>query len=334
MRKKSVVVIGGGSATRVVLESLRPYNVSLTAVVSTADSGGSSGVLRDELGIPPVGDIRQCLIALSRLPNHKKKLLQYRFREGSLKGHTLGNIILAAVYCSINDPVQAIAQVGEMWDTLGTVLPVTRKATTLAVEFKDGTQLAGEKEWYELTNPHGGVKKVVLRKNQVLHPAAVEVLHRADVIIFSPGSLYTSVVPCLLVRGMKEALTTTRAQLVAVCPLMTRPAQTDGFTVADIVRVYHQMLGTRRLDALVVNSSSIPSSVLKDGVSSREASIQLQKRDREFLKQIRLYEAKLIGVSSIYKAVAGDPMRRSVLGHDRKKLGAALWKIIDSFTHS
>jgi uncharacterized cofD-like protein len=279
-----IVVVGGGNGNFNVLRGLKKYDTNLTAIVAMSDSGGSSGRLRDQLKQLPYGDVRQCLIALADEDIENgllKDIFTHRFsEEGDLSGHSMGNLMLAALTEFTGGPERAIESASRLLKVKGQVLPVTLTRTDLHAVLSDGTLL--EKE--SIIDTYGGspgvaVDYVYLEPSAYPYPPSIEAINKADMIVFSPGDLYTSLVPNLLVKGVSEAIVNSSAQVVSVISLMTKPGETTGFTASNYVEEINKYLGQKgRIDVLLANSDQIPPNVLKR--YSREGS-ELITLDKE-----------------------------------------------------
>lgn len=254
-----IVVIGGGSGLSVLLRGLKEYTSNLTAIVTVADDGGSSGRLRGDQGMLPPGDIRNCLVALADKEPLMEKLLQYRFPSGELAGHNLGNLLLAALNNMNGSFYEAVKALSRVLAVRGQVLPVTLEDVNLCAEMEDGEIICGESRI-----PKSGkrIRRVFLQPG-VCSPVkeALEAIQCADAIVLGPGSLYTSILPNLLVRGMPEALASSRALKIYVCNVMTQPGETDGYTAADHVRAVLSHAGPV-VDWVLVNNEVIHSRTL------------------------------------------------------------------------
>jgi uncharacterized cofD-like protein len=278
-----VVAIGGGTGLPVVLRGLAATlsggqagldeseelpQLELTAIVATSDNGGSSGRLRREFGVPAPGDIRNCLVAIAEaggpLPPHSNadrtnllsRLFQHRFGgPGPLGGHVVGNVILAALASIQRDFVDAVKEAGELLGVRAQVLPVTPEAATLVADFDDGRIVAGE---VSIAMAGGRVHRVRMEPPAPSpSPGVLEALARAHLIVIGPGSLYTSIMPNLLVRGVSAVLATSPALKVLVMNLMTQPGETDGLTAVDHLQALRRHAGSRVCDAVIVNSRPI-----------------------------------------------------------------------------
>lgn len=254
---KKIVVIGGGTGVFTVLTGLKNYYKNLTAVVTMADDGGSTGILREEFGILPPGDIRRALIALSNSDNNiLSQLFAYRFSEGrGLNGHTFGNLMITALERITGDFNKAIVEAGKILSVEGTVLPVTLTRTTLEAELENGAIIRGEAN---IDAPsHDGnlrIKRVWLTPEPELNPEVKKIIAEADAIIIGPGDLYTSIAPNLLVKGMREALGKTAAKIIYVVNLMTKFGETTNFKTSDFLRVIESHIGVGVLAYIIINN--------------------------------------------------------------------------------
>ena len=261
-----VVTLGGGTGSFTMLSELKKVVPRLWAVVTMMDSGGSSRRLMDEFGRPlPLGDLRQALVALSRSSRLWGDLFRHRFPDaphGTVGGHSLGNLILHALQDQNGgDLLGAIEDAEEILDAAGHVVPVTLEKTTLCAELSDGSVVRGETEIDRPdARPVLPVARIYLDPPVAALPRARKALERADKILIGPGDLYTSVVPCLLVEGIAEAVRACEGEVVYVCNVMTKHGETDGYKASDFVREVHRYLG-RRVDAVVVNTAEYPAEV-------------------------------------------------------------------------
>lgn len=255
---KKIAVIGGGTGVFTVLTGLKNYFNNLTAVVTMADDGGSTGFLREEFGILPPGDIRRALIALSDSDNKTlSQLFSYRFKEGGgLSGHSFGNLMITALERITGGFDTAIDEAGKILSVRGRVLPVTLTATRLMAELENGQLVRGETN-IDIPKHNGSIriKKVWLRPRASINPEAKKAISEADAVIIGPGDLYTSLVPNLLVRGMKEALAKTKGKVIYFVNLMTKFGETSGFSASDFVKVVQDNVGKGVVDYAVVNKT-------------------------------------------------------------------------------
>jgi uncharacterized cofD-like protein len=255
-RGPKIVVIGGGTGLSVLLRGLKEYTSNLTAIVTVADDGGSSGRLRGDLGILPPGDIRNCLVALAEKEPLMEELLQYRFRAGELAGHSIGNLLLAALCDLTGGFDNAVRGLSKVLAVSGQVLPATLADVTLCAEMSDGKVVRGESS---ITRSGGQIKRVFLSPSRCFPPAeALSAIREADAVILGPGSLYTSVIPNLLVKGVAESLARTPALKIYVCNVMTQPGETAGYSASDHVRAITGHAG-QLIDYVIVNTGEVPS---------------------------------------------------------------------------
>ncbi len=275
---KKIVVIGGGTGVFTVLSGLKKHYRNLTAVVTMADDGGSTGILREEFGILPPGDIRRALIALSNSDNGiLSELFAYRFSEGrGLNGHTFGNLMITALERITGDFNQAIIEAGKILSVDGTVLPVTLTRTTLQAELEDGTVIRGETN-IDVPSHDGNlrIKRVWLTPDPELNPQVKEVIMGADAIVIGPGDLYTSIVPNLLVSGMREALSKTSAKLIYVINLMTKFGETNNFKASDFTRVIESHIGQGALNYIIMNNKQPTPSRFRPYANERANMVEL-----------------------------------------------------------
>lgn len=328
---KRIVVIGGGTGTFVVLSGLKKYPLDLTAIVSMADSGGSSKMIRDEFGYLPPGDIRQGLLALDEdTPRGTgeilRKLFMHRFDKGTVKGHTFGNLFLAALRDITGNELEAIRQAGKLLHIKGRVLPVSLTDTNLVAEYENGKVIEGEHEIDEPQRFDGKlhIKKLFLKPPAQILPKAKKFIEIADVVVIGPGDLYTSLLANIVVNGVAEAIRKTKAKIVYVVNLMTKYGQTYNFTASDHVLEIEKYLG-RKADYVVYNNQKFSQSILKKYLDEHEFPV---KDDLEKFRQERkIIRENILGTEEITKA-SGDVLRRSLIRHDNDKLAEVLYKII------
>ncbi len=251
---KKIVTIGGGTGSFMLLSGLREYPVEITAIVSMADDGGSTGVLRDELGVLPPGDVRQCLVALSHSSDMLRDLMNYRFQEGGLSGHSFGNLFLSALEKITGSFAEGVEEAAQILNVKGEVVPVTGTDTSLKVKLADGTILEGE---HEINTSKQlvkvGIKKAFLHPKAKANPRAIEKILEADLIVIGPGNHYCSIIPNLLVEGVSEAIQRSRAKVVYNCNLVNKRGHTDGYSANDYVEEINSYLGGDRVDFVIFN---------------------------------------------------------------------------------
>lgn len=263
-KKSKIVVIGGGTGVFTVLSGLRKYSVDLTAIISMADDGGSTGVLREEFGILPPGDARRALVALARADNKMlSDLFNYRFSEGGFKNHVFGNILLTALERLTGSFEQALEEAGKILSIHGRVVPVTLSSVRLSALLEDGTVIRGETNIdIPKHDPRLRIKKVYLSPEARANLRASEAIRAADLVVIGPGDLFTSIIPNLLVRGIPDAIKKSRAKKAFVVSTMTKAGETNGFRASDYLRDLETYLGAGVLDYIVLNSKKPPASRL------------------------------------------------------------------------
>jgi uncharacterized cofD-like protein len=252
---KRITVVGGGTGLSTLLRGLKRYTANITAVVTVTDDGGSSGRLRTELGVLPPGDIRNCLVALADAEPTMTALFQYRFEGGghSLSGHSFGNLLIAAMTNITGDFERAVKEISKVLAIRGRVLPSTLAHVILRAEMEDGACVEGETAI--VAHPARIRRMYIKPPDAAALDEAVDAIRQADIVILGPGSLFTSVLPNLLVRGIEEATYRTNALRVYVCNVMTQPGETDGFTASDHVRTIEAHVGRRVFDYVLVNTA-------------------------------------------------------------------------------
>ncbi len=265
---KRIVVIGGGTGSFTILSGLKRYPPHLTAVVTMTDSGGSSGRLRDEFGILPPGDLRQCLLALTPDDHARdtlKSLLEYRFDTGNgLTGHSFGNLFLTVLTNLAGRMDKAVDEMGRLLGIQGRVLPVTLTNTNLCARLKNGKTVVGEAHLdIRTVDPDVPIDYVYLQQKAKVLPETARAIEEADIVVIGPGDLYTSIVPNLLVSGVPQAIQRSRAKTLYVCSLMTKHGETDGFKASDYIKEIQRYLGNHgTLDSVLVNTAQMPKSAI------------------------------------------------------------------------
>ncbi|WP_407068061.1 gluconeogenesis factor YvcK family protein [Ligilactobacillus animalis] len=260
--RPKIVVIGGGTGLPVILNGLRQHNVDITAVVTVADDGGSSGVIRDYINVVPPGDIRNVLVALSDMPEIYKQIFQYRFKSNDqfFSGHAIGNLVIAAL-SEMDDRgiFDAVQELSELMRIQGHVYPASDIPLTLNARFTDGTTLAGESH---ISAAGKTIEKVWVTSIDDEKPEAkeevIQAIMEADQIVLGPGSLFTSILPNLMIDNVGRAVCETKAEVVYICNIMTQKGETERFTDAEHVRVLNRHLGQRFIDTVLVNTEPVP----------------------------------------------------------------------------
>lgn len=322
----NIVLIGGGTGSFTILSGIKQYTTNVTALVNMADDGGSTGVLRDELGVLPPGDVRQCLVALSDTP-YLRDLFNYRFEEGSLKGHSFGNLFLSAVEKMTSSFDSAVELAGEVLNITGKVIPVTNQDVRLVLEKPNGEIIRGEYKIGHLDFKGDQRPVMRLEPNAKLHPHAEKAIMAADIVLIAPGSLYGSLAPALIIDGMREALKKTKAKKVYICNLVTKPGQTDGFKVHDFAEEVERFIGEPLLDIVLYNTDEPPKSVMDKYTHDNEFIVEF---DLEVLAN-KHYKAIGLPIISHQPSVFSPHDRiastRSLIRHDTDKVAREVMKV-------
>jgi uncharacterized cofD-like protein len=322
--KPRITVLGGGTGTFTVLTGLKKYPVDLSAVVSSADDGGSTGVLRDELGVLPPGDIRQCLVALSSADEIMRRVFSYRFTRGAFSGHALGNIFLSALEDLCGNPLEAVRQAHQLLRVRGRVIPVSATASNLYAQLADGTVVRGEHAIDEPAEERAAIETCFLDPHVDANPEALDAIRQADLLVMGPGDLYTSLIPVLLVDGIADAVAECRGKRVFVVNLMTKKGQTDGYSARRFVDVVRPYVAPADIDAVVLNSEATPKDVLERYAEFGEHPVT----DDFGADDPHAIRAPLVS-DRIAKTSDSDKLRRSVLRHDADKLAKALMGFVN-----
>lgn len=251
MKQLKLVLIGGGTGLSVLARGLKSFPIDITAIVTVADDGGSTGKIRDEMDIPAPGDVRNVLAALSDVEPTLEQLFQYRFKEDQISGHSLGNLLIAALTNITHDFGHAVKELSKILNIKGRVIPSTISSVALNAEMEDGEIVTGESN---IPRKQKKIKRVFLEPADVQPmDEAVEALREADLIVLGPGSLYTSVISNLCVKGIAQAIVESDAKKLYVSNIMTQPGETDQYTVMDHIDAIHQQLGGHVLDFVIAN---------------------------------------------------------------------------------
>lgn len=258
-RGPKITAIGGGTGLSTMLRGLKKYTKNLTAVVTVADDGGGSGVLRRDIGMPPPGDIRHCMESLANVEPIMERLLTYRFQEGSLAGQSFGNLILAALNGVTGSFEEAVAQMSQVLAITGRILPVTSADVQLEAVFENGARVVGESKISSFKKEQDCriAHVALLPERPAALPAALQAIREADLILMGPGSLYTSVIPNLLVDGIADAVRASDALKIYICNIMTQDGETEGMTASDHVKALLDHSGPGLVDLCLCNSAPV-----------------------------------------------------------------------------
>lgn len=314
MKKKNIVVIGGGTGLSVLLRGLKAFPVAISAIVTVADDGGSSGRLRKELDIPPPGDVRNVLVALAEVEPLIEELFQHRFKNGNgLTGHSLGNLLLAGMTSITGDFAKGITELSKVLNVRGNVYPASNRSIVLNAEMEDGTIVTGESQ---IPLVEKKIKRVFLTpKNIKPLPECIQAIEQADLIVLGPGSLYTSVLPNLLVPTIAETIKTARAKKVYICNAMTQKGETDGYSASEHVKAIIDHCGPGIVDYVILNRSLIPPSLLARYEEEGSQPVEIDTHSLQCLDVRPIIDEFVIE-------------RDLMLRHDAKKVSKALLRLI------
>ena len=319
--KKKIVVLGGGTGNFAILSGLKKANVDLSAIVSMADSGGSTGILRDELGVLPPGDVRQCLVALSNSSKLMRSLMNYRFENGGLGGHSFGNLFLSALEKVTGSFEKAVDEVSKILVIRGKVIPITTNQVHLNMILNNSELLAGEAAIYLSQKIDKGYKSIFLEPFPKVNPRVLEEIKTADLLVLGPGGIYTSIIPNLLIEGVSQAICQSKAKKVFVVNLMNRIGQTTGFKVSDNLNEVIKFLGKDIFDYIIVNKKRPPKNL-----------IEVYKEEGELIEN-DMYEERVVYVDLLGKLKEEDKVdliKRNLIRHDSRKLAKELMKIVNN----
>ena len=314
-REPRVDAIGGGHGLSTMLRGLKKHTRNITAIVTVADDGGGSGMLREDLGMLPPGDIRNCIMALANTEPTMEQLLNYRFTEGSLSGQSFGNLFLAAMNGIYGSFDEAVHKMGDVLAITGRVLPVTNCDVHLEAEFANGSRCLGESKIFYAKKIHNSrIKQVrLVPEHPTALPESLEAIAEADLILMGPGSLYTSIIPNFLVDGISEAVAASKAKKLLIMNIMTQDGESEGYTGADHIRALLKHAKPGIVDACIANNGVIAEENL---IPYREEGVGPLLLDREAIEAmgIRVYE---------YALATG--MR--YIRHDSDALAAAIMEV-------
>ncbi|MDP5039128.1 MAG: YvcK family protein [Candidatus Gracilibacteria bacterium] len=320
--KINITTIGGGTGTFNVLTGLKKNpNYNLAAVVSMSDSGGSTGVLRDEFGILPPGDIRRAVLALSKEGMMFRKLFEYRFdKNSSVSGHTVGNLLLTAMADVKGNFELGLQEVCKMFRVKGKVIPVTNQKSDLGVELENGQKIIGETNIdCPIHDANLKITNAFLVPEVKANPRAQDVIENSDIIIIGPGDLYTSIIPNLLVDGISNSIKNSKAKVVYFCNIMTKFGETTNFEVNDFVDVIEKYLGKDIIDYVVVNNGHISDEMVE------------KYKNEENKKPVKVKDISLFNDKK-YKIIGRDLLNeKDYVRHSSEKLAGVIGDIVDGW---
>lgn len=331
-KKKRIVTIGGGTGSFTILSGLKKFPVALSAIVSMADDGGSTGVLRDELGVLPPGDVRQCLVALSESSEKLRTLMNYRFDEGGLKGHSFGNIFLSALEKTMGSFAAGVEEAMDVLKVRGEVIPVTDTSASLEMILDDGTVLRGENEInHSLTMQKKGIGKLRFARKVKAYEKAIRRVRDADMIIIGPGNLYCSLLPNLIIREFAEAIGKSRATVVYVANLTNKRGHTEGFDVDEYAAEIEKHIGKGRIDFVVWNEKRPPRALVEQYEKTEGKNILVGFDPKKTKRSYRVVCAD-VASRRAPRLDGSDEVaaHRAFIRHDPDKLARAMMFLLES----
>lgn len=317
-----IATIGGGTGSFTILSGLKNYLAELSAIVSMADDGGSTGVLRDELGVLPPGDARQCLVALSESSQVLRELFNYRYNKGGLKGHNFGNIFLSTLEKITGGFDKAVENASQILRIKGKVIPVTLKNTKLTAVLKSGKKIIGQ---HNIDNADISILKTIkLSPKSNANPEAIKAILSADKIVINPGNLFCSIIPNFLVKGISDAVRKSKAKKIYICNLMTKLGHTHNLSVIGHLNELEKYVGKNVIDYLIFNKEEPNEKLLKKYSKKEEYLV-----DYKNLKTAS--KTKFIGHNllsdKIFKQQKGDKIKRTLIRHDISKIAKIIYKL-------
>lgn len=311
--KPKVVVLGGGTGMPVLLQGLKQYPLDLTAVVTVADDGGSTGKIRHEIDIPAPGDIRNVIAALANVDEDLHELFQYRISgNNGLAGHALGNLLLVATNEITGDFNYAVEKVANLFNVQANIYPVVNKSVTLHAEMEDGSIVSGESN-IPIKNKKIG-RIFVTPKNIPANQRVIQAIHEADLIVISPGSLYTSILPNLIINDVIQALKETKATIVYVCNIMTQRGETNNYAASDHVKAIHNHLAAEIIDTIIVHNEAI-----------EKTTLQMYEKEQAFQVQVDYDELEKLNLTIIEENMIDDA--KHMIRHNYKKIAQLLFDL-------
>ena len=312
-REAKVVVIGGGTGLSVLLRGLKKFPLEISAIVTVADDGGSTGKLRCMYEIPAPGDIRNVMVSLSKVEPLIEKLMQYRFSEDKLEGHAMGNLLLTALTDITGNIVHGVQALSKVLNVEGNIIPLTDECVTLLAEYEDGSIVEGESK---IDKENKKIKRVFYKKNPRPVMDAIKVIKEADVVIFGIGSLYTSIIPNLLLPEMQKALIETKARKVYVCNIMEQNGETKDYSVSDHISAINRHIGENVIDAVLVNDEEIPKEIIR---KYKKAGVKEVITDEERIKEmnVELFRHRIMEINE-----------RKEIRHNSIRLASVIYSMI------
>lgn len=326
---KNVVTIGGGTGSFMLLTGLKKYPINISAIVSMADDGGSTGVLRDELGVLPPGDVRQCLVALSESSEMLRELINYRFENGGLQGHSFGNLFLSALEKITGDFCKGVEEASKILNVKGEVVPVTNNDARLFIQLCNRKILNGEDAInHAFDIEKNGVKNIYFSPKVKANLRAIKCIMEANLVIIGPGNLYCSILPNLIVPGIPEALRKTKAKIVLNGNLVNKKGHTEKFTLDDYARIINDYIGKERIDYVTFNTKKPSQKLISRYENKKELLVKYEPSYYPGRKFKIIKAGLLSNIKPEYSKSDVLATQRAFIRHDSAKLAKALISIM------
>ncbi len=314
MKDKKIIIFGGGTAMSIILQGLKKFPFDITAVVTVSDDGSSSGRLREEFNTPAVGDLRRVIVSLSETEPLVEKVFNYRFKTNSdLDGHTVGNLLLTATSNITGNLNTGIETLSKILNLKGRVLPLTEDNAILMAKVDGNKTIEGEAN---ITKETKKIKKIYYKKTPKVTKKVLSEIKKAELIIFSAGSLYTSIIPHLLCKEIKESIDSTKAPLVYISNIMTQPGETDKFSVSDHIKILNKYLGKRKINIVFANNKKINQRIIKT-YSTKE------QKDPVLIDEININK-----INTIIKKENYIKVENGILRHNSEKLALDIYSYL------
>ncbi|MBE0449299.1 MAG: YvcK family protein [Clostridia bacterium] len=318
----NVVALGGGTGLSIILRGLKEISSNITAVVTVADDGGGSGVLREDLGMLPPGDVRNCILALANKEPILQDLFQYRFNEGRLKGQNFGNLMIAAMVGISDNFEMAIRKISDIFAITGEVFPVSEEDLTLFAELAGGTIVAGESNIpYEVIKRKSKIERIWIEPTDArTSRQVVDRIKKADMIVLGPGSLYTSIIPNLLIHQVVDAINESSASIFYISNIMTQPGETDGLSAGEHLKLIFKHTRLNRVDYLVANKGIASDDIVSRYVNESAEMVKTTADDKRYLieNEIGLIEGDFIDVKKGYVRHNASVISKELLAYIEK----------------
>jgi len=327
---KNIVTIGGGTGSFTLLSGLKEYPVNISAIVSMVDDGGSTGVLRDELGVLPPGDVRQCLVALSDSSEILRILLNYRFENGGLKGYSFGNLFLSALEKITGNFTEGVKETAKILNIKGEVIPVIDRSANLFLQLNNGKLIKGEEQInHNFDIQRIGIKKIYLYPKLKANKEAIRVILKADLIIIGPGNHYCSVIPNFLAKGIPKAIRASKAKIILNCNLVNKKGHTDNFNLDDYVDSINNYIGAKRINFVTFNTKKPDKKLIEKYENQKELLIGFNELARK-KRNYQIIRADILSDKKVkYSNVDALAHQRAFIRHDSDKLAKILMMILE-----